>query len=118
MAYYFGITNSSGDIEETFVDLQRRFPEQKFSSPETNHELGSLGVVRVYRRENIDIQWPYTVRREYIENDNGVYREKVDLIEVTNPEMLARAESHMKNTADGVTPIILTSEISKDATFY
>lgn len=118
MAYYFGITDEAGEIVETIVDLHRRFPEHEFSSPPTNHELATAGVVKIFRRENVDIRWPQTIKRNYIENDNGVYREKIELTEVTNPEMLARAQSHMDYAKDNSVEIIHTSTISKDATFF
>ena len=118
MAYYFGITDETGEIVETIVDLHRRFPKNKFSNPPTNHDLSTAGVVKIFRRENIHLEWPYIIKRTYIENDNGVFREKAEIIEVTNPELLARAKSHIEWSKDNSVTILSTSEISNDSTLF
>lgn len=120
MNYYFAQINDQGDVVRTFVDLQREYPEFKFSKPEKPSELAALQdkIVRVYRTPSPALSWPMTIKSFGVKNVGGVYKEVYELVEITDPEMIAKHNSYAAHAQDPNTPIITTAQISKDATFF
>lgn len=120
MSHYFAEIDEAGAVVRSFVDLNREFPGNKFSTPETDEELAALPVkvVRVQRAGDVRYEWPMTIKGFTIQNIDGVYQEVYEFAEITHPELIDKVASYHANEQDPNVPIILTSEISQDATFF